>query len=188
MMSHVQSYKKPLLLGGTVLLIALTLYLVFRPVLIWRDTAFSQLESAIQEREHLQQTLARLSQERAALREVDLSSQLWIASQPGAATARVQSRLSELAAQNGLSLRSVTPVGERELPATRAIGIRLEMEATLDRLVSLLLAAEYHQPSLIIETATLRRLTRSEASSRQPTLFLQLQIVAPIRIEDGADT
>jgi hypothetical protein len=140
--------------------------------------------------ERLDQSLAVLAQERAALKSSLDASLIWQADQSGQASALVQSNLSEIAREAGLSLRSVSPLSPRNVPLAQGIGFRVELEAPLDRLVSYLVEIEHSQPALSIDRATLRRLVRpameQDQVSRLPELFVQLDILAPVQLATPA--
>ena len=112
---------------------------------------------------------------------------LWRAAQTGEATARIQSQLSKIASERGVSLRSISPTRARDLNLAQAAGFRLEMEASLDQLVQFLQAIEYHSPALLVEKASLRRLNKLNSNQPQPLIFAQIEISAPVVLDEGVN-
>lgn len=162
---------------------------VVRPVVAWHQSVNARLADTLAEIARLDQTLLALAAERQALtgsHDLDL---IWAAEQSGQASAMVQGRLSDLARDQGLALRSISPLPVRDLPLAQGVGFRIELEASLDRLIPYLVALEHSIPLLVIERATLRRLTRAgepvdspAAPSLQPELFVQIDVIAPVQI------
>lgn len=153
---------------------------VAMPLLAWREGNIAGLAEARADLQRLEGSIGRLAAERAQLSGDTTAETVWTAARTGEVTALIQARVSELARQNGLALRSVTPTAGRKLPLTEAVGFRLEAEATLDQLLQFLIALEYHAPVLVIDSATLRRLARPGPASEQPSLFIQIDLVAPV--------
>jgi len=169
-------------------IIALILWLtVLAPLAAWRADRLSTLEQETSALARLEQRVAAMTRERAALSSQGDLGIAWSADRIGAATARVQSELNRLAATHGVTLRAIAPVRARELPGLDSAGFRIEGEATLDRLVPFLVALDHHGPALLVEKATLRRLTRPGAPTAQPVLFVQMDLLAPVRLGPNAE-
>ncbi|NSX56913.1 type II secretion system protein GspM [Parasulfitobacter algicola] len=181
--SLISRFMVLLIIGGLVLLIWIA---VLSPLVTWRNQAQSNLLSAQTELARLERSIAQLQIEQTRLSADDATSILWMASQSGEATARVQANLSTMARQSGVNLRSISPVRARELAFSQAVAFRMESEATLDQVVSLLRAIEYSTPPLVIERANLRRLARPTRTSDQPLMFFQLEILAPVIMNENA--
>jgi len=115
----------------------------------------------------------------------NFQNEIWQARQLGEMTARIQARLGEIARENGVTLRAVTPAVARDMPHVETTALRIEGEADLAQFRNLILNIEQHSPTLFIERATIRRLNRVERISEQPLVFFQLDIAAPIRIAEG---
>ncbi len=164
----------------------LALVAIVQPLAAWRNATLVTAEAAIVETQRLMAGMSSLRTERAQLSGSGIDALVWPGERLGELTARVQGRISELAVRHGLQLRSITPTGTRALPLTSAVGFRIESETTLDRLVGFLREVEHHSPGLIVDRATLRRLSRPGDEPLQPVLFLQIDIVAPVAAtEDG---
>lgn len=161
---------------------------VLQPAYNWKTNAIAELSASQLENTKLIASLSRLKAERAQLSGDTSLAIIWKAKRMGEATALVQSEISNLAAEHGITLRSVTPVPSRDIPFTSAIGFRIEGEATLDRLTSFLIALEASTPALIIERAVLRRLTRPGRTAAQPDVFVQLNLIAPVALDEEEKT
>lgn len=155
---------------------------ILAPLAAWKMSSVAQLEAAQQEASRLQASIQRLQTEKAQLASGDISEIVWAAPLLGEATARIQARVSELASQEGLALRSITPIGERDFPLTGAVALRLEAEAPLDRLTNFFIKADHHTPVILINQANIRRLVRPGETPQQPLLFVQVEIVVPVDI------
>lgn len=160
---------------------------VILPILDWRRDIAAATQRNSQQIERHVASIEDLSSEQAQLQATSIDPFLWTAREQGAATARVQERISQLASENGVSIRAITPTGAREIPSADAVSFRLEIEASLDQLTPFLAGVEEHTPALAIERADLRRLARPGPPPMQPILFAQLEILAPIRIDAEAD-
>ncbi len=164
--------------------ILLPVVFVILPLAQWKQDVEEAVEAARLDQVRLADSIERLALERAQLSAGSLDGFLWSARQLGAATARVQATINDIAAQNSLSIRSFTPTGTRSMPIAEGIAFRIEIEATLDRLTPFLVEIEYHTPALLIDRADLRRLTRPGADTERPSMFVQLEIVAPIDVAE----
>lgn len=158
---------------------------ILLPLSVWKSDTTRQIVDTRLELASLQQSLAAMVQERNALTLGGSEGMIWTAAQLGQVTALVQARVSELAKQHGLSLRSITPSQNRGIQSAGTVSFRLELEAPLDRLTDFLVALEYNSPALAVEQSTLRRLNRPGPVTEQPALFVQLDILAPIVIADA---
>lgn len=112
----------------------------------------------------------------------DLTGLFWSAAQQGEATALIQSDISATASRHGILLRSVTPFKPREETLPGATGFRLEFEAHLDQLAGFLKEIEYDAPALVVSNTILRRLNRPGAPTEQPAVFVQIDVLAPVRL------
>ncbi|MEQ6204724.1 type II secretion system protein GspM [Sulfitobacter sp. HNIBRBA2951] len=162
---------------------ALIWFAVLAPLQDWRSAALSKRPQAVAEIRQLQTRISGLEDERDQLSGNEELNILWRAAQTGVATARIQSQLSKLASERGISLRSISPTRARDLTLAQAAGFRLEMESSLDQLVSFLQAVEYHSPALLVEKASLRRLNKPNTDQPQPLVFAQIDISAPVVLD-----
>lgn len=167
---------------------ALIWFVILRPAQDWKNDAIAQLSASQSENTKLVASLSRLNAKRAQLPGDTSLAIIWSAKRMGEATALVQSEISKLAAKHSIFLRSVTPVSSRDIPFTSAIGFRIEGEATLDELATFLIALEAYTPALIIENAILRRLTRPGRTAAQPDIFVQLNLIAPVVLDEEEKT
>lgn len=165
---------------------ALVWLAVAAPLQQWRSSALAERPQTIADIRNLQDRIAELEKERAQLSGDTELNVLWRAAQTGQATARIQGQLSKLASERGLNLRSISPTPSRDLTLAQAAGFRLEMEASLDQLVSFLRAVEYHAPALLVEKASLRRLNKPNAAQPQPLVFAQIEVSAPVVLNTEA--
>lgn len=188
-------------LSAVVALFAATVLLglfVIGPVSEWRSGVLQRASTMVEDIERLDLSVQTLTAEARALSGSQRVDLMWSAEQSGQASALIQGRLSDLAREQGLLLRSIAPLPNRDLPIAEGVGFRIELEAGLDRLVPFLIAVEHSTPLLVIERATLRRLMRSGdpdvadgSGLQQPELFVQLDIIAPVQLDapdDGDDT
>lgn len=167
-------------LGVVALLIWLA---VAQPLQTWRKAQLDARADAIAETQKLQSSIATLRAER---NRYDVDGQLdilWQAERSGAATAMIQSEISRMAREQGVSLRAISPARQRDLSLADAVGIRIELEAALDQLSDFLRVVEYHSPALLIERATLRRLSKPGSALAQPLVFAQIDLAAPFVLQ-----
>lgn len=167
-------------------MLAAFFFLVVQPMAQWRAAQFAKAQDAILERDRLQNSSERLTVLRETLSNSEALSLSWSAPSEGEVAALVQTRLAEAAAKSGISFRSVTPLPNARSSTTAQIVFRLEFEADLAQLTKFLGDTEYAAPALPITRATLRRLVRPGDQSTQPVIFAQLDVSAPILIEDGS--
>ncbi len=152
------------------------------PLATWKADRLSTLQQERSALAGLEQRVTAMARESAALSSREDLGIAWQADRRGAATARVQSELNRLATTHGVTLRAIAPVRVRALPGLDSAGFRIEGEAPLDRLVPFLVTLDHHGPALMIEKATLRRLTRPGAPTAQPVLFVQMDLLVPMRL------
>ncbi|WP_415400583.1 GspMb/PilO family protein [Tateyamaria sp. SN3-11] len=174
-----------MLLGGLgVAGVALWLGVV-APAQAWKNSQYAALATAQEQSAGLTERLERLRREAAAMSASTHFDGVWQAANPGEATARVQARLSDLARQNGIAFRAITPLRTESIPLKQAVAFRIEAEARLDRLVAFLRAAEYASPVLVIEKGSLRRLSKPGVPTEQPIVFFQFDIMAAYDLAEG---
>ncbi|MEO8531355.1 MAG: type II secretion system protein GspM [Deltaproteobacteria bacterium] len=177
---------RPVLTLGGLALLALVIWVaVLAPLAHWKAQAFSNLQSLRADEARLITSLATLRKEHAVLTGSSDVSFIWQSAQIGTATAEVQSALSDIAGKSGISLRSITPLPESKSGSGSTIAFRVESEATLDTLTRFLGALEYNDRALVVRLATLRRLARPGSEGPQPTLFFQMEVVAPVIVASG---
>ncbi|MEE9455321.1 MAG: type II secretion system protein GspM [Paracoccaceae bacterium] len=172
-------------LGIFALLVMSVWVLAISPVLQIKTTVASELTAAHLEKDRLTRAAANLTYQLENIDTVDVQDEIWQARQLGEMTARIQARLGEIARENGVTLRAVTPAAARDMPHVDTTALRIEGEADLGQFRNLILSIEHHSPTLFVERATIRRLNRVERQSEQPLVFFQLDIAAPIRVEGG---
>lgn len=146
----------------------------------WRSAQFSRLSEVQNEIAVLETRQAGLRADLANFSDQDITDLFWTAGQPGAATALVQSAISSTASQHGILMRSITPFTPREETIQGAFGVRLEFEARLDQLSQFLQSIEYDRPALVVDRMVLRRLNRPGDTAAQPSLFAQIDLLAPV--------
>ncbi|HHI70475.1 MAG TPA: hypothetical protein ENJ91_05685 [Rhodobacteraceae bacterium] len=169
-------------------LVSLVWVAVLSPVHEWKNRTEIALAESRANNTRLKRSLAKLKREQEQLSGDASLDIAWQAGKSGEATALVQSEISDLAARNGVTLRSVTPVEAQDIPYTSAIGFRVEGEATLDNLSDFLIELEYSTPAFVIERAVLRRLQRPGRTSAQPEIFIQLNLIAPVILDTEEKT
>ena len=166
---------------------ALIFLFILLPVHTWAVNNDVALQRAQDEASRLNTSIDRLTLEHASLASEDAFEDVWRAKTIGEATAKVQAGLGDLTRQQGVSLRSISPLQSPDMPLMAAVAFRIEAEATLDQVVGLSRLIEFNAPILMVERAILRRLARSNPNSTQPSVFIQLDIVAPVTLdEDGS--
>ena len=171
------------LVGGVALIWIATV----APVLSWRMDTNTQLAISQGKADRLLNSIANLEHEYVALSAEADFGDIWKTNSVSEATAKVQASLGTIARQNGVTFRSITPLQSPEMALVDAVAFRLEAELTLDRLVELLRALEYSSPLILVERSNIRRLARGITGATQPIVFVQLDITAPVAIqEDGA--
>lgn len=151
---------------------------VVRPAQAWKEEQFNALTTAQEQSARLAERLQTLRREAAAMSASTDFDGVWEAQSAGEATARVQATLSDLARQNGISFRAITPLRTDAIPLKSAVSFRVEAEAPLDRLVAFLRAAEYNTPVLVFEKGSVRRLSKPGTPTEQPLVFFQFDVMA----------
>ncbi|WP_299695264.1 GspMb/PilO family protein [uncultured Tateyamaria sp.] len=173
------------LLAGVLALVPLLWFGLWQPAQAWKEAQFTALADAQQRSAALAQRIETLSREAAALSAATQFDGVWQAANAGEATARVQAQLSDLARQNGITFRAISPLRTEAIPLKNAVSFRVEAEARLDQLTTFLRAAEYASPVLVFEKGSLRRLSRPGPPSEQPILFFQFDVLAAYDIAEG---
>ena len=170
-------------LGLLALIIAALWFLVISPLSAWKLKQTAVLSAIRAEQARISASLTTLEGERRMLEGDSEISFLWRSQQIGTATAEVQASLSELAARNGISLRSISPLPGSDGESGSSIAFRVESEAALDKLTAFLTDLEHNERALVIRSATLRRLARPASRAIQPELFFQMDLQAPVLLE-----
>jgi len=152
------------------------------PLINFRRDLSSSITAAQAEKSRLTRSIANLNRQLANTTASNVSEQIWRARQSGEAIARIQAQLGRLSQLHGVTLRSITPTNATGMPYTETTALRVEGEANLAQLEATLLEIEKHTPALLVDRATIRRLSRTERRSEQPYVFFQLDITAPIQI------
>lgn len=163
---------------------ALVYVVAVQPFTQWRERVEAEYVNALETQQRLSESIARMSTEIDGIANDPDLPLAWLAPQMGQANAQVQAQLGQLAREAGISLRSTTPIGERDLPYAESIAFRLEGEGDLDQWQDLLRAIEFNNPPILIERGTMRRLVRPGPESEQPTLYAQLELFAPVMLEE----
>jgi len=169
-------------LAGTVLLGLLLWLFAYQPLAAWKASTMNERNVAISEHEALGKRIASLTLETQSYGNDGVDQLIWHAEQIGEVTARVQTAINAIAQKNGVVMRSIGPNTPQDASIDDVIGFRLEFEATLDRLSAFLQEIEYQQPVLLVSRANLRRLVRPGESGLQPQLFVQIDVIATIRL------
>ena len=165
---------------------ALVWVVAIGPLLLWRSDVQADLGASRTKAERLIESITRLEQEKRLLSTETNIEGVWTAGTASKATALVQAGLSTLAREQGIAFRSIAPLENPDMPLMSAVAFRVEAEVTLDRLVSLLRKIEFSSPILLVERGTVRRLSRNTTGSPQPTVFVQLEITAPVLLPEDA--
>ena len=184
-MRSVHKFKRLYPIGVLVGASILIWHLFLEPLASWRNETLRRHVEAAEEKLRLLETIARLEGEREALEDHGALESVWRADQESAAVALVQAEIVEIAQRNGVVLRSISPGKSSDLPLVKSIGMRIEGEMTLDRLLRFTLDIEYSDPALVIRSATLRRLKRVGRQTEQPLLYVQMDLSAPAVVEIG---
>lgn len=164
---------------------ALAGFFIVAPLNSWKASGIDARSRVQADIHRIQATIASLNQQSATISQNEEEDFLWRAAQIGAVTAQIQTVLSASASSNGVSLRSITPLKTRRVASVEAAGFRLEFEATLDQVLGFLQHIEYSSPALLVEKASLRQLSRPDSNQTQPILNAQLELIAPIHLEEA---
>lgn len=156
--------------------------IIVRPAQTWKHSNAAAFAHAHEQAARLSDRLQSLRLEAAAMSAITEFDGVWMAENGGEATARVQAALSDLARQNGISLRAITPLRTEAIPLKSAVFFRIEAEAPLDHLVGFLRAAEYNTPVLVFEKGSIRRLSKPGLLTEQPVVFFQFDIMAAFEL------
>ncbi|MDA7966147.1 type II secretion system protein GspM [Ruegeria sp.] len=160
-------------------------FFIIAPLNAWKTRGLEARAQTLSEIQRTQATIDRLKQQSSRIAQNDEGDFLWRAEQIGAVTAQIQTALSASAVSSGISLRSITPLKTKRLASVDAAGFRLEFEATLDQVSGFLQQIEYSSPVLLVEKASLRQLSRPASNQTQPVLNAQLELIAPIHLEEA---
>lgn len=166
--------------------IVCTWILLVAPLADWRQQQLSTAKQSKLELERLESSFQRLSLQHDALANYETADLAWNAKATGEASARIQTHMAEAAGRAGIQFRSITPLPNARSNGEDQVVFRLEFESDLAQLTSFLTDIEYATPALPVTRATLRRLVRPNDQSLQPVVFTQLDIAAPVLIEDGS--
>lgn len=169
-------------LAGTVLLGLLLWLFAYQPLAAWKASTINERTDAIFEQEALKKRITSLTLETQSYGNDGVDQLIWQAEQIGEVTARVQTAINAMAQENGVVMRSIGPNRPQDASIGNVIGFQLEFEATLDRLSAFLQEMEFQQPVLLVSRANLRRLVRPGESGLQPQLFIQINVIAPIKL------
>jgi hypothetical protein len=169
--------------GGFIAVIVVWLFILV-PLSMWRTSQLDGVVTARAELDRLTASIARLTAEASSLGGGNAENLRWTGQQVGQMTATIQSHLSLVAQQTGIQLRSVTPDVLEDSILGQAIGFRVEFESDLGKLVDLLSVIEFAAPVLIVKRATIRRLTPTEEQNELPSLYVQLDLVAPVDLTE----
>ncbi len=95
-------------------------------------------------------------------------------------TAALQSQLAEIAGRNGLKPRSSRSLPVREKGGVRLLGVQIQLLATVDKLQTLILDIERHQPVLMISAmqVTPSVATRGAGGDATRVVDARLDVVA----------
>ena len=156
------------------------------PLANWRSAKILEHQKILLEHAGLEDSIARLQAERMAFVSDDLAGLTWEGAQAAEATAKVQSAVNDMARDNGILMRSITPTRDNSSDIPNAINFRIEFEASLDQLVPFLKTVEFGQPALVVTRSNLRRLARPNQANTQPDIFAQIEIAAPFSLTDEA--
>lgn len=142
-----------------------------------------QVEARLNERvgEHQRLTVSKnmLDAQQNATDETVPANLMWQASREGQATAVVQAKVAQVAEDVGLFLRAVSPTESSLFDTVNEIAVRVEFAADLSLAVSYLQLLEENTPPLILERVQMRKALSSQFSE-QPTVLVQLNLVAPV--------
>lgn len=147
-------------------------------VLERRDAVAVRLAAALVEQERLRESLSRLEARAGALGATDAEGLAWTGADRNAVAAQVQSAIARIAAETGVTLRTVTAAGDVEIPFAEAVGLRLEGEGAIEGWTSFLTRVEFGSPPLVIDRASLRRVSRPNAGA-EVFVHGQIELVAP---------
>ncbi|MEP6066614.1 MAG: hypothetical protein ABJ246_12300, partial [Paracoccaceae bacterium] len=112
----------------------------------WRKGVMARAEQLHANTLDLEVRRIRLTKELQSFGQNPAAPFLWQAAERGVANARIQAHINEVATMNGLSLRSISPVGSGTFEDHQTAVFRLEVEARLDHLSNFLRGLEYSQP------------------------------------------
>jgi hypothetical protein len=148
----------------------------------WQEDALSDRGARLADLAAFEARSAELAAQAARLRGEGTLDGVWRAEREGEALALVQAAVSETARRLDVQLRALTPIPAPDLPLVDAIGLRIEGDMPLDRLVDLLVALETREEALVVRGASLRRVPRPDGA--QPVLSVQLDLTAPVVVGD----
>ncbi|MES0863750.1 type II secretion system protein GspM [Ruegeria sp. SCPT10] len=162
----------------------LVCFSIVAPLNAWKARGLEMRNQALSEIDRTQATIDRLKQQSEILAQNENQEFLWRAEQIGAVTAKIQTVVTASAANNGVSLRSITPLKAKRIATVDAASFRLEFEASLDQVTGFLKEIEYATPALLVEKAQFRQFRKPADDRSQPVLNAQLELIAPIYLEE----
>lgn len=154
------------------------------PVMEWKRDQLRHETRQHTENLKLHRRLLTLRAEKDSLAQGGDAGVLWSARQHTDAAIQVQSRMAEIAQEQGLSLKSATPTEDVSLPQETSVAFRIEFAAPLDAALGFVVALENNDPPLIIDTASLRRAQALDTASEQPSVLVQMTLAAAVRLTE----
>jgi type II secretion system (T2SS) protein M len=145
----------------------------------WKSGIDAELTSAQTDNRALNDRIERLQAQLAMLEGPNNERLVWQVTAIGELPRVVQEELTQLTVQTGNNLRNISPDHAVEFGSADARGLRLEFDGTLDQVVEMLDLIEAHDPPILIEQATLRRITTLGERAAQPAVIVQLNLVVP---------
>ena len=108
---------------------------------------------------------------------------VWNGQQVGAISAKLQVGISGIAAQNGLSLRSLRTDEGEPIAGLDTLVLEVEFETPLDKALTFFEFVERHEPAFLLENLSLRRVATSAPEADQPSVYAIARFIAPIVVE-----
>lgn len=162
----------------TAALIALVWIALIDPAIAWKRQALHEATRAEASYLRLVSGVRALEQDRAKTQSAPIEIVMWRPAEGRAVMLDVQSALSQLAQETGVTFSTVSPADSGFGSEMEAVALALELRAPLDTVLSFVEAVESHRPPLIIEAATLRRTQHLDFETDFPVVQASFRVAA----------
>ena len=173
-------------IGAAVVLSAALFFGLIRPWVNWSERIETDFDSNLNRISQVQGSITYLNQQLSTSNSEAAFGDVMRASDMGLARAQIQASLGDLALAHNLRFRTISPINSPKIDQFQSLAFRIETETDLASLRDFLVSLEQAKPMILVETGSLRRLSRNSSNAFQPMIYVQLDVFAPIILEDEA--
>ena len=183
-LSRSASYLLPI--GAVVVLSAALFFGLISPWVNWSERVETDYKTNLDRVSQLHESITYLNQQLSTSNSEAAFGDVLKASDMGLARAQIQASLGDLAVARNIRFRSISPINAPQIDQFESLAFRIESETDLASLRDFLASLEQAKPMILVETGSLRRLSRNSSDVLQPMVNVQLDVFAPIILEDEA--